>query len=141
MGNELSWIQAVNGVETLYTARLWLETSFRRNGGSVPTVEVYRGADQVEAYLIQHWLAEHEIEAHVVGAHTQGLPSLVPPGRPLGLSLRVRAEEAQRATELIDTFAKAGEGLDPSPWTCPGCTEDNGPAFDSCWKCQRERPT
>ena len=27
-----------------------------------------------------------------------------------------------------------------SPWRCPGCGEEHGPQFTSCWQCGADRP-
>lgn len=42
-----------------------------------------------------------------------------------------------RACQLIeDSLSEAGA----AEWTCDSCLERNDPAFETCWKCQRDRP-
>jgi len=105
----------------------------------MPTVEVFRGSERTEAYLIKHWLADNGIDAQVNNAHNQGLPSLFPPGRPNGLSLRVAVADEARARTLIAEFATPVASNDP--WQCTGCGEENDAVFGSCWNCQSDPPS
>ncbi len=53
------------------------------------------------------------------------------------------AESAESTAEKL--AALASEVLtrirsDGQTWTCPNCSERNGPAFLECWQCQSARP-
>jgi len=102
------------------------------------TVEVYRGRERTEAYLIQHWLADNGIDAMVTDVHTQGLANLLTPGTPNGLALRVTRADEARARTLIAEFLQPKAPA--PPWTCTACGEVNDAVFGSCWKCQSDAP-
>lgn len=44
-------------------------------------------------------------------------------------------DEYQSAFNLIE---RAFEQSEKSPWACTHCQEENEPAFDLCWSCQKE---
>ena len=45
-----------------------------------------------------------------------------------------------RAKRVIDAVVVNSTETSGSAWQCEGCGEENGAAFDICWKCGRQRP-
>ncbi len=65
------------------------------------------------------------------------------------VNLLVRAEDAARASEILDQFDADLNQPDQQPWDtqgqdqgwlCAECGEVNAMAFDECWSCHRDRP-
>ncbi|MED5374603.1 MAG: DUF2007 domain-containing protein [Myxococcota bacterium] len=98
---------------------------------------LYQATDPTEAYLIRDYLTQRGLRVSLRGVHLTGLAGAIP------------VTEAQPSlwVEAVDLglarLALAGwraESLPSSPWTCPGCGEENEGSFGSCWSCQTLRP-
>ena len=103
---------------------------------------VFEARDLREAGMVAAYLLDRGLSAEVRG----GAFSAVRPelsnvkGLQPQVCVRVDSEEA-RARELVaaylDLLRKEPEG---EPWVCPACGETLEPQFQSCWKCQAEKP-
>ena len=49
----------------------------------------------------------------------------------------VNDADYERATRLIESSLSARNAV---PWRCINCSEDNDPAFETCWKCGQNQP-
>jgi len=97
---------------------------------------VYQGIGLTDAYLVRDWLERNEIRAWVRGENLLGALGQVPI-RDAYPSVYVAKADEDRATEAIRVYQ--GPTLVHPEWKCPGCGEQNGPAFGSCWMCGADR--
>lgn len=96
---------------------------------------VYRGSNATDAYLVRDWLERNGMRAWVKGQGILGpLAQLtLREGWP---SVWVDPRDRTQAEEAVRVYR--GPALVHPPWRCPGCGEENGPAFGSCWHCGAE---
>ncbi len=94
-----------------------------------------RPPDRVQAYLLRDILGMHGIKAHVFNEHMTSIVGDVPPDvamPQLWLDDEVDLDRAQAVLrEHAATALRTGGNV------CPGCAEDNPPAFELCWRCGR----
>ncbi|WP_437224899.1 putative signal transducing protein [Planctomicrobium sp. SH661] len=103
--------------------------------------EVHIARTVAEATLIAQALQAEGIRAQVVNATLQNAVGELPY---LAVAPRVwvMAADSERASSLIrQHFQEQNAGGEVhQEWTCPRCDEENGSAFNFCWKCEFPRP-
>lgn len=50
------------------------------------------------------------------------------------------ADKAHRVVDALVANITKTDKPHVGEWVCASCEEDNGPAFDSCWHCGKQRP-
>jgi Putative prokaryotic signal transducing protein len=107
-------------------------------------VKVYSGADPADAHLVRGFLASHGIDAVVTGEALWGARGELPFGVGTAPTVCVRAEDAERARELICNRPKNAGPNSPErgaarrpvdSWQCSKCGEQIEGQFTSCWNC------
>jgi hypothetical protein len=95
-----------------------------------------------EGGLLVGYLKDHGVDAEMVGgAFSSVRGELANIRGVLPLIYVVNDEDADRAKALIQEYeAKLRQAPEGEPWVCPACGEALEPQFESCWKCQAERP-
>jgi hypothetical protein len=93
----------------------------------------YQGHGPIDAFLVRDWLERNEIRTFVRGEHLVSLRGDLPVAWP---SVWVAIADRERAVAAVTTYHQPA--LVHPVWNCPGCGEENPPAFGSCWNCGRE---
>ncbi len=97
----------------------------------------YRAANATEAHLIRGILGQHGIEARLVG---EGLSSAMGelPATVAEVEIQVPTGYLERARELCRDYENSStqKSVNPDPWFCSECREENPSTFGVCWNCQ-----
>jgi len=97
---------------------------------------VFRASGPTDAWLVRDWLERNGLHVLVRGDLESAAGQIpFPEAWP---TVWVPDQQREQADEAMRLFR--GPRLVTSPWTCPGCSEENEPTFDSCWQCETERP-
>jgi hypothetical protein len=103
---------------------------------------VHECINRREASLIAGFLSDRGIRAEVRGGAWQAVEGELVNFR--GALPRIYVvddwdyDQARAlVADYLDLLRRAPEG---EPWTCPACGEALEPQFQSCWKCQTEKP-
>ena len=103
---------------------------------------IHEALNRREGNLIAGFLSDHGLPAEVLGGSFQSVEGELPNLR--GTLPRVCVlddRDAERAVELVQAYlAMVHGGTLGDPWLCPACGESLEPQFQSCWKCQTEKP-
>lgn len=101
-------------------------------------LDVYRCSDQMEGEIVRSQIAASGIPAFVQGDDAVTSIALAgAPTRSTIVRVLVASEDYDRALRILDTTRETE--LRGAPWICDGCSETNGPVFDLCWKCGKDR--
>jgi len=107
---------------------------------SHPFVRIYRAADRIEGHLLKGLLEQHGVQVRLLGDGLAGgvgeLPADV-----MQVVLEVPPGFVDFARQLIEEYESRGRAsaVDPRPWHCPVCAEDNPETFTVCWNCAAVR--
>ena len=95
-----------------------------------------------EGNLIAVYLSDHGVAAEVRGGQHHSLRGEVSNIRGLLPLIFIQDPgQADQARVLISDYeAMLKRAQEGDPWVCPGCGETLEPQFQSCWKCQAEKP-
>lgn len=98
-------------------------------------VTIAKYADSQEASMAKALLESHGIIGTAIGgALNNALWHLGP--TITGVELQVSAQDAKRATEILDSLRSSdGKARPDLDWICPQCGEDVDAEFDVCWSC------
>jgi hypothetical protein len=102
--------------------------------------KVFTAANLPEAHLLADWLADRGVRARLFNTNASSLAGEIPIDATLPQIWVERAEDAERARELIDAYFRAR--VVGAPMRCPRCGEENPASFELCWSCGAglERP-
>lgn len=95
---------------------------------------VYRAENTFDAHLVRDQLLQAGIAAEVHGLMLTGAVGEIPADtRP---SVWIADEDLyQRARQIVREVER--RSANEAGWHCRHCGEDNGPAFEVCWRCGR----
>lgn len=103
---------------------------------------VYEAINMREGGLIVAYLAGHGVPAEVVGGNHHSVRGELYNLRGMLPQVHILDDrDLERAKALLaDYEAMLKTGVAGEPWTCPQCGESLEPQFQSCWRCQTDRP-
>jgi len=96
---------------------------------------VYSNAQLVLVVNAQNTLQEAGIESQLKNEFLAGAAGDLSPFDTWP-ELWVSPADVDKASALIDAISS----VQGSDWRCRECGEENGSAFEQCWKCSEERP-
>lgn len=95
----------------------------------------YNAADAEHAKAVLNW---NGVDAFIEGADLKTSLSYI--GSALGdVKLIVRAEDAERATKLLNALILEARNPHSGPWFCGTCEEVIEAGFELCWSCGQPR--
>lgn len=101
--------------------------------------KVYTTCSLGEAYCVKT-LLEAEGVSSIVRNESLMQAQATADGHP---SVWILDDGQLEAAESIVCGYTSGDGSsreNSSPWRCPGCGEEHGPQFTTCWQCGADRP-
>ena len=98
---------------------------------------VYTGENVFDAQLVRDRLEHAGIAAALHGTMLAGAVGELPADTRPTVWIEDDALY-ERARRIVHAFEAAPTG--DADWTCPGCGETNGSAFEVCWHCGGDRP-
>jgi hypothetical protein len=94
-------------------------------------------ANLPEAHLLAGWLWQRGIRVRVLNANAAGALGELPVDAASPQIWLEDPRDETRARESLEAFRAQASG--PSR-PCPGCGEENPPAFELCWSCGKPLP-
>ena len=95
---------------------------------------VYKAENTFDAHLVRDRLLQAGIRAEVHGLMLTGAIGELPADTRPSVWI-ADADLYERARQIVREVERASS--DATGWRCPHCGEDNGPAFEVCWRCGR----
>ncbi|MGE0355309.1 MAG: DUF2007 domain-containing protein [Burkholderiales bacterium] len=95
---------------------------------------VYNAANLPDAHIVAGVLAARGVRVRILNANAAGAIGELPVDAAAPQVWVEDPRDEARARAAIEEFVLAGAG---PPRTCPGCGEENPPAFELCWSCGR----
>ena len=95
---------------------------------------VYKAENTFDAHLVRDRLLQAGIEAEVHGLMLTGAVGEIPADTRPSVWI-ADADLYERARQIVAELER--QAADGTGWRCRHCGEDNGPAFEVCWRCGR----
>jgi hypothetical protein len=99
--------------------------------------QLYKAADENEAYFIKGLMKEYSIDVNLLG---EGLSIAIGelPLEVKQVDILVHENQYNDAKNIIDKYEKDLQNSSNSKWNCPDCNEINPGTFEICWSCNKE---
>ena len=99
--------------------------------------QLYKAADENEAYFIKGLMKEYSIDVNLLG---EGLSIAIGelPLEVKQVDILVHENQYNDAKNIINKYEEDLQNSSNSKWQCPDCNETNPGTFEICWSCNKE---